>query len=75
MIYSGVEITKVFQLQGKVIQLITGVRKHESCRHTFRKFRILMLTSLCILEVLCLINSQGNLKQNFGIHGHSTRKI
>jgi len=40
----------------------------------FRKFRILTLTSLCILEMLCLINNQGNLKQNFGIHGHSTRK-
>jgi len=46
------EIMKVFQLQKQVIQVITGVRKCESCKNIFRKFRILTLTSPYILEVL-----------------------
>jgi len=46
------EIIKVFWLQKQVIQLITGVHKPESWRNIFRKFRILTLTSLYILEVL-----------------------
>ena len=46
------EIIKVLQLQKQVIQLLTGVHKRESCRNIFRKFRILTLTSLYILEVL-----------------------
>ena len=67
------EIIKVFQLQKQVIRLIIGVHKREYCRHIFRKFRILTLTSLYILEVLCFIKKyQGYLKQNFGMHGHNT---
>jgi len=65
---------KIFWLQKKVIQLITGVHKHISCRHIFREFQILTLASLYILEVLCFIKKyQGNLKQNFRIHDHNTR--
>ena len=68
------EIIKVFWLQKQVIRLITGVYKRKPCRHIVRKFRILTLTSLYILEVLCLMKKyQGYLKQNFGIHGHNMR--
>ena len=64
----------IFRLQKKVIRLITGVHKRESCRHIFRKFQILTLASLYILDVLCFIKHyQRNLKQNFGIHVHNTR--
>jgi hypothetical protein len=67
---------KIFQLQKKVNRLITGVHKHESCRHIFRKLHILTLASLYILEVLCFIKQyQGNLRENFGIDVHNTRKI
>ena len=56
---------KIFWLQKKVIQLITGVHTCESCRHIFMKFQILPLVSMYILEVLCFIKKyQGNLKQN-----------
>ena len=66
----------IFQLQKKVIILITGVHKRESCRHIFRKFQILTLASLYILEVLCFIKQyQGNLKQNIGIYVHNKRNI
>ena len=65
---------KIFWVQKKVIWLITGVHKCESCKHIFKKFRILTLTSLYILEVLCFIKEcHGNLKQNCGMHGHNTR--
>jgi hypothetical protein len=65
---------KVFRLQEKVIWLITCVHERESCRHIFRKFRIVTLTLLYILEVLSYVKKyQGNLKQNFGIHGYNTR--
>ena len=40
---------KIFWLQKKVMRLITGVYKCESCRHIFRKFRILTLASIYIL--------------------------
>ena len=40
-----------------MISFITGVHKHESCRHFSRKLRILTLTSLYILEVFCFIKS------------------
>jgi len=67
---------KIFRLQKKAIQLITGVHKRESCRHISREFQILTLASAYILEVLCFIKKyQENLKQNFRIHGHNTRNI
>ena len=34
------EICKDISAAEKVIQLITGVHKRESCRHIFRKFQI-----------------------------------
>ena len=65
---------KIFWPQKKVIQLLTGVHKRVSCRHIFREFQILTLASLYILEVLCFIKKyQGNLQQNFAVHGHYTR--
>lgn len=65
---------KVFWLYKKMIPVITGVHKHESHRRIFRKFRIITLTSLYILEVLCFIKQcKGHLKQNCGICGHDTQ--
>jgi len=64
----------IFRVLKKLIWLFSGVHKLESCRHIFRKFHILTLASLYILEVLWFIKKyKGNLKQNFGIHGHNTR--
>ena len=55
---------KIFRLQKKVIRLITGVHKRESCRPIFRKFQILTLASLYIFEMCFLKKHQGNVKQN-----------
>ena len=49
MFWSGEgQSVKIFWLQKKVIRLITGVHKHEPCRHIFRKFQILTLASMYI---------------------------
>ena len=67
--------TKIFRLQKKVIRLITGTHKGESCRPIFRRFQILTLSSLYIFEILCFLKKhQGNVKQNSEIHGHNIRK-
>jgi hypothetical protein len=67
--------TKIFRLQKKIIRLITDTHKRESCRPIFRRYQILTLASLYIFEILCFLKKhQGNVKQNFEIHGHNTRK-
>jgi hypothetical protein len=49
------DCTKLFRLQKKVTRLISGMKRFESCRNVFKTFRILNVTSLYILEVLCFI--------------------
>jgi hypothetical protein len=62
------------RIQKKVIRLITGLKISESCRQTFKENRILTVTSLWVLEVVCFIKKyKGNLKHNFAIHEHNTR--
>jgi hypothetical protein len=38
----------------KVVRLITSIKEYESCRQKFIENRILMLTSLYVLEVFLL---------------------
>jgi hypothetical protein len=65
---------KVFCRQKKVIRLIAGVKKYESCRQIFKDFKMLTMPSVYILEVLCLINkNKKNLNNNCHIHNHNTR--
>jgi hypothetical protein len=66
---------RIFRLQKKVIKLITGVHKRKSCRPIFKKFKVLTLASLYIIETLNFLKKyQGNVKQNLEIHDHNTRK-
>jgi hypothetical protein len=51
----GRDSAKVFQIQKKVICLISVVNTCDSCRHTIMEYRILTVASLYILEVLCFI--------------------
>jgi hypothetical protein len=56
-----------------VIRLITGIHKYESCRHKFKENRILTVTSMYVLEVLCYIKKyKGDLKHNCEIHEYNT---
>jgi hypothetical protein len=68
------ESTAVLRIQKKVIRLITGLKRLESCRQKFKENRILIVTLLYILEVLCFTKKhKGNLKKNCEIHEHNTR--
>jgi hypothetical protein len=65
---------KVFHMQKKVIRLIAGVKKYETCRLIFKDSKILTMPSLYILEVLHFINkNKKNLNNNYHIHNHNTR--
>ena len=56
---------RYFNYKKKVIRLITGTHKRTSCRPIFRKFKILTLTSLYILEMLCFLKKyKGDMKHN-----------
>jgi hypothetical protein len=58
----------------KVIRLITGLKRSESCRQRFKENIIIMVTSLYVLEGVCLIKKyKGNLKHNFAIYERNTR--
>ena len=58
----------------KVIRLITGINKYESCRQKFKENRILTMTSIYVIEVLCYIKKyKGDLKHNCKIHEYNTR--
>jgi hypothetical protein len=62
VLYSGggVGIVKFLNTE-KVIQLISGVKTHDSCRHIFMEYRLPTVASLYISELLCIIkkNSKG----------------
>jgi len=76
IIFWGVskESIKILRIQKKVIRLITGLKKRESCKQKFKENRILTVTSLYVLEVLCFIKKyKGSLMQNYMIHEHNTR--
>jgi hypothetical protein len=68
------ESIKIMCIQKQVIRLITALKRSESCRHKFKENRILMVTVMYVLEVVCFEKKyKGNLKHNFAIHEHNTR--
>jgi hypothetical protein len=68
------ERIKALCIQKKVIRLITGINKYESCRQKFKENIILTVTSIYVLEVLCYIKmNKGDLKHNCKIHEYNPR--
>jgi len=58
----------------KVIRLITGINKYKSCRQKFKENRILTVTSIYVLEVLCYIKKyKSDLKHSCIIHENNIR--
>ena len=51
------ESIKALRIQKKGIRLIAGANKCESCRQNFKENRILTVTLMYVLEVLCYIKS------------------
>jgi hypothetical protein len=69
-----IESIKALHIQKKVIRLITEINKYESCIQKFKENRILTVTSIYILDVLCFIKKyKGDLKHNCEIHKYNTR--
>jgi hypothetical protein len=63
-----VKVIKVFKLQ-----IISGVSCHTSCKQIFKDYSILTLSSLYILEVICVIKKYKNsMVRNMDIHDHNT---
>jgi hypothetical protein len=68
------ESIKALCIHKKVIRLITGINKYESCRQKFKENRILTVTSIYVVEVLCYIKKyKGDLKHNCEIHEYNIR--
>jgi hypothetical protein len=69
------ESWKILRLQKKVIRMMTGMKRGESCRQKFVKLRILTVISLYVLEVLCYMKKyRGDISENSVIHEHNTRR-
>ena len=65
---------KALRIKNKVIRLITGLKRLESCWQKFKENVILTVTSIYILLVLCCIKKHtDNLKKNCEIHDHYIR--
>ena len=66
---------KILSIQKKVIRVMTGLKKGESCRQKFKELKILTVTSLYVLEVLCYMKKyRGGISENSVIHEHNTRR-
>jgi len=64
----------IFKLQKRVIRIITGIRKRDSCREHFRTLKILPLQSQCILSLLLFVtDKKDHFRRNSEIHHINTR--
>src|SRR5215510_2703363 len=69
------ECIKILNIQKKVIRMMTGLKRGESCKQKFKELGILTVTSLYVLEVLCYMKKyNGNILENSAIHYHNTRR-
>jgi hypothetical protein len=65
---------KIFRLQKNGIQLMYGIKRRESCRSVFKIHKILTMTSLYILEVLCYTKKSSEfITYNSQLHNYNTR--
>jgi hypothetical protein len=69
------ESIPIFKLQKRVIRIIGGVGTGTSCRQLFKDYKILTVTSLYVLEVICFIKKyKSSVEQNVHVHVYNTRK-
>jgi hypothetical protein len=68
------ESNKIFKLQKRAIQIISGVSKHTSCKQIFKDYNI-FTACLYVLEVVCYIKKyEDSLEQNVWFHNYNTRR-
>jgi hypothetical protein len=66
--------TKVFRMHKYIIRIMMGFKRRESCRHLFRKLKILSLPSQYILFLLFfVINNRNQFTINSKIYGINNR--
>jgi hypothetical protein len=64
----------IFRLQKRIIRIIMGLRRRDSCREHFKKLKILPLQSQYILSLLLLVvGNRSCFKENSDIHNINTR--
>ena len=77
IIFWGVEneSISIFRLQKRVVRTTCGVGKSVSCRQLFKDCKILTVTSLYVMEVLCFLKRYKlAVQKNEQIHDHNTRR-
>ena len=72
---SSTESIKIFRLQKRIIRVMMGCKRNQSCRDLFVKLGILPLHSQYILSLLMfLFKSKHQFPVNTEIHHHATRQ-
>lgn len=68
------EIDRVFIIQKRIIRLMFNLTHNESCRHSFKNKKILTVTGIYLLKLLCYIHENKNqFITNNNIHTYLTR--
>jgi hypothetical protein len=68
------ESKRVFQLQKRIIRIMTGSNSRTFCKPLFRSLEIITLTSQYILSLMkLLLQNMANYTCNFTVHGINTR--
>ena len=70
-----IQHTETITLKSQRIRIMCGVGRDTSCRQLFKDCKILTITSLYILEVLCFIKKYKlAIQKNEQVHDHNTRR-
>ena len=70
---SSAESIKIFRLQNRIIRIMMGYKRNQSCRELFYKLGILSLPSQYIFNLLIFLNKNKSIT-NLEIHSHNTRQ-
>ena len=66
---------RVFRLQKRILRIMTGCGRRDSCRKLFVELKILTLPSLYIYQLIMFVNKNNELYvTNDAIHNYSTRQ-
>nr|CAH7762921.1 unnamed protein product [Callosobruchus chinensis] len=65
---------KIFKTQKRIIRILSNITQRSSCKNSFKKFNVLTLPSIVIMELALLIyNNQNDFNRNKDFHEYSTR--
>ena len=70
---NSVHWNKIFKLQKLCIRIIAGAAPRAHCRQLFKKFNLLTVTDIYILECTTFVKANFDLFKINNLHGHNTR--